>query len=129
MRFSRSPGIQRFGSQGFFLLLALQFSTVLSAPSPAPIGTANLVLGDVTATDPSGATVSLKRGSPLYKGYSIVTGDRSFLRAEMLDGTRFTLGKNASASLTEFEFNETARTGKFAATLAVGGFHFKSGKI
>ena len=129
MRFSRSPGIQRFGSQVLFLLLALQFSAVLSAPSPEPIGTAKLVLGNVTATDPSGRTVTIKRGSPLYKGYSIVTGSRSFIRAEMLDGTRFTLGKNASASLTEFEFNESARTGKFAATVLRGGFEYESGKI
>ncbi|MCH8258202.1 MAG: FecR domain-containing protein [Proteobacteria bacterium] len=111
------------------MLLALQFSAVLSAPSPEPIGTAKLVLGNVTATDPSGRTVTIKRGSPLYKGYSIVTGSRSFIRAEMLDGTRFTLGKNASASLTEFEFNESARTGKFAATVLRGGFEYESGKI
>ncbi|MCZ6502618.1 MAG: hypothetical protein O6945_08895 [Gammaproteobacteria bacterium] len=129
MQFSKSLRLQRFGSLFFCLLLALQFNNTMAAQSSEPIGTAKLALGRVTATDLSGVTVSIKRGSPLYQGYTITTGGRSFLRAEMLDGTRFTLGKNATASLTGFQFDEAARTGTFAANVVQGGFEYVSGKI
>ena len=47
----------------------------------------------------------------------------------MLDGTRFHLGKNANAILSDFAYNETAKVGNFDAFVIRGGFHYKSGKI
>lgn len=92
------------------------------------IGTVKFVLGRVTATNADGERI-LGRGDPLYKGDEIRTDGRGFIRAEMLDGTKFNLGKNARATLSDFEFNEADQVGLFEATVFVGGFHYKSGRI
>ncbi|MBT4159841.1 MAG: hypothetical protein HOE54_00945, partial [Gammaproteobacteria bacterium] len=97
------------------------------------IGEVSLVLGRVTVSrlDENGEKieVALKRGDELYEGDEINTGGRSFIKAKMLDGTKFHLGKNARATLNEFEYDESAKVGKFEATVFTGGFHYKSGKI
>ena len=97
------------------------------------IGKVTFAFGDVIAqrTSEGGQVeeVTLKKGDLLYKGDVIITGDRAFVKAQMLDGTRFHLGKNGRAALTDFEFDEANEIGRFAATVTVGGFHFKSGKI
>lgn len=104
-----------------------------SANALEEIGTVTLLLGDVTvkrrAADGSIEEVKLSRGDTLYEGDEITTGNRAFVKARMLDGTRFHLGKNANATLTDFEFNESARQGNFEAFVQRGGFHYKSGKI
>ena len=93
------------------------------------IGSVKFVLGKVTATGSDGADRTLTKGSILYKGDEISTNGRGFIRANMNDGTRFHLGKNARAILNDFEFNESANVGKFEATVFLGGFHYQSGKI
>lgn len=104
-----------------------------SANALEEIGTVTLLLGEVTvkrrAADGSIEEVRLSRGDTLYEGDEITTGDRAFVKARMLDGTRFHLGKNANATLTDFEYSESARQGNFEAFVQRGGFHYKSGKI
>ena len=104
-----------------------------SANALEEIGKATLVLGDVKVkrmgADGNIEEVSLKRGDVLYEGDEITTGSGSFIKARMLDGTRFHLGKNANAVLTDFEYNESAKQGNFEAFVQRGGFHYKSGKI
>ncbi len=113
----------------FFLICLLLPLAALAAPASEPIGTLKLALGTVTGMDQDGNPVELVKGSPLYTGYALTTGARSFVRAEMLDGTRFTMGKNATASLDDFAYDESARIGRFGATVVQGGFEYVSGKI
>jgi hypothetical protein len=87
------------------------------------------LIASVVAISADGIQTKLKTGSAVYSGYTIETGSRSFARAVMIDGTNFTLGKDASASLDEFEYNVAAKIGKFAATVKRGGFEYESGKI
>ncbi len=47
----------------------------------------------------------------------------------MRDGTKFQLGQNGEAALDQYEFDEAADVGRFEATVRVGGFYYKSGKI
>ena len=93
------------------------------------IGTVSLAFGTVTAVDVNGNSRVLARNDDVYKGDDIRTGDRSFVKARMLDGTRFNLGRNARATLTDYEFDEAAGRGNFEVQVLVGGFHYKSGTI
>lgn len=104
-----------------------------SANALEEIGKVTLVLGDVRVKR-MGANgnieeLQLKRGDTLYEGDELTTGARSFIKARMLDGTRFHLGKSANAVLTDFVYNESERQGNFEAFVQRGGFHYKSGKI
>ncbi|MCB1693829.1 MAG: hypothetical protein KDI19_13765, partial [Pseudomonadales bacterium] len=98
------------------------------APGLVVIGHVKLAIGTVTAKN-GDETRTLKRGDPIYKGDDIRTGDRSFIKAEMDEGTKFQLGKNAHATVDDFSFQESTGQGHFAATVIVGGFHYQSGKI
>ncbi|MDK1024803.1 MAG: FecR domain-containing protein, partial [Gammaproteobacteria bacterium] len=100
-----------------------------SAIGAIAIGTVKFVLGKVTATGSDGVERTLHKGDFLYKGDEIKTDGRGFIKVTMTDGTRFHLGKNSRAILNDFEFNESAGVGKFEATVLLGGFHYKSGKI
>ncbi|MBD3648673.1 MAG: FecR domain-containing protein, partial [Pseudomonadales bacterium] len=93
------------------------------------IGTVRFASGDVEVTDRNGDIRTVGRGDPVYKGDRIETGDRSFIRIRMDDGTRFNLGKNAVATLDDFQYDEASKTGTFEAMVRVGGFHYKSGAI
>ena len=104
-----------------------------SANALEKIGEVTIALGDVKVrrmgADGQIEEVSLKRGDALYKGDEIITGGRAYVKAKMLDGTRFNLGKNARASLDDYQYNEASQVGKFEATVLKGGFHYKSGKL
>ena len=104
-----------------------------SANAMEKIGEVSVALGSVTVkrmgADGQIEELPLKRGDDLFEGDEITTGERSFVKAKMLDGTRFHLGKSANATLDNFAFDEAAKLGSFEATVLRGGFHYKSGKI
>lgn len=104
-----------------------------SANAMEKIGEVSIALGTVTVkrmgADGQIEELPLKRGDDLFEGDEITTGTRSFVKAKMLDGTRFHLGKSANATLDNFAFDEAAKLGSFEATVLRGGFHYKSGKI
>ena len=102
------------------------------APSGAAlveIGSVKLVVGSVTVRHADGSQETIKKGAVLYQGDVLVTGAGSFIKAEMRDGTKFQLGQNGEAALDKYEFDEAADVGRFEATVRVGGFYYKSGKI
>ncbi len=109
----------------------IQFAGPASSPALAvKIGTVTIAIGDVRVRHADGTEEKLSRGDDLYKGDVILTGSgRAFVKAKMLDGTRFHLGRDGEAVLDDFEFDEAARVGHFEAFVRVGGFHYKSGKI
>lgn len=92
------------------ILLALLFICLVSfaAPQGPVIGKVTLLLGSVSGVDQDGDTFDVSRGSDLYAGYTLDTSARSFVRAEMIDGTRLTLSQNSSATLESFSYNEAA---------------------
>ena len=94
-----------------------------------PIGTVSLLAGTATVRRADGSTEALSRGDPIYRGDVLLTGDGSFVKIRFTDGTTFQLGKNGEAALDDFEFNEAANIGNFEASIRVGGFYYKSGKI
>ena len=104
-----------------------------SANALVEVGKVTLAIGKVTVkrmgADGQIEELDVKRGDTLYKGDELVTEGRGFVKARMLDGTRFHLGKNANAILSDYSFDETAETGNFEAYVIRGGFHYKSGKI
>ena len=104
------------------------FAGPASATAPVVIGTVKLKLGDVEV-ERDGEWIKLNRGDELLLGDQIKTGTRGFIRADMLDGTRFTLGKNGRAQLTEFVYEPEADKGSFGAMVLAGGFKYKSGLI
>ncbi len=93
------------------------------------IGSVKLVVGTVSVRRADGSQEAVKKGAVLYEGDVLVTGSGSFVKAEMRDGTKFQLGQNGEASLDKYEFDEGADVGRFEATVRVGGFYYKSGKI
>lgn len=102
------------------------------APSGAAlteIGTITLVVGTVTVRHADGTQDTLSKGDILYKGDVILTAAGSFVKAEMLDGTRFHLGQSGEVAFDDFIFDEAVGEGQFDATIRVGGFYYKSGDI
>jgi len=93
------------------------------------IGTVSLVAGTATVRRADGSTAPLSKGDPIFKGDVLLTGDGSFVKVRFIDGTTFQLGKNGEAALDNFEFNEAASQGLFEASVRIGGFYYKSGKI
>ena len=97
------------------------------------IGEVSLVVGKVIAKrageDGVIEEVQLSRGDKVFQGDEIVTGPNGFIKLKLLDGTRFNLGQDANAILTDFSFDEVAQTGNFGAFVNQGGFKYKSGKI
>ena len=72
------------------------------------IGKVTLVLGQLSGQDQDGDRVVVERCTDLYAGYTLDTAARSFLRAELNDGTKMTVSQNASATLDEFSFNDVS---------------------
>ena len=111
------------------VLATFGISGAFAVPNGPVIGKVSLVLGKVTGTDQDGDNFEVKRGADLHAGYTLETAVRSFIRAELNDGTRMTVSQNGSATLDEFSFDESGGTGGFNTTVRRGGFQYVSGKL
>lgn len=123
---------QKLFSRTFTAILAvlvLHSVSAFAVPTGPVVGKVSVVLGTVTGTDADGDVFQVVRGAPLHAGYSFQTGSRAFVRLEMTDGTRLTLGRNGSATIDQFSFNPAASFGEFKATVRLGGFKYRSGQI
>ena len=117
-------------------LFPRSFGSDIQFAGPAPsggalveIGSVKLVVGSVKVRHADGSEEAVTKGAVLYQGDVLITGPGSFVKAEMRDGTKFQLGQNGEAALDNFEFDEAQDVGRFEATVRVGGFYYKSGKI
>ncbi|MFT7222203.1 MAG: hypothetical protein ACI8Z1_003827, partial [Candidatus Azotimanducaceae bacterium] len=110
-------------------LLMLCATFVLAVPQGPVIGKVALMLGTVTVVDQDGDSIEVKRGSDLHAGFSLQTGPRSFVRAELNDGTKLTISQNSEATLDEFSFEPDKGTGTFNTTIKKGGFNYESGQL
>ena len=111
-----------------FILVIFSAPAVFAVPTGPIIGKVTLVLGQVSGQDQDGDTVVVERCTDLYAGYTLDTAARSFLGAELNDGTKMTVSQNGSATLDEFSFNDVGG-GQFNATVAQGGFSYESGRL
>ena len=111
------------------VLATFSISGAFAVPTGPAIGKVSLVLGKVTGTDQDGDNFEVKRGADLHAGYTLDTAARSFIRAELNDGTKMTVSQNGSATLDEFSFDESRGTGSFNTTVRRGGFQYVSGKL
>jgi len=86
-----------------------------SANALEKIGEVTIALGDVKVrrmgADGQIEEVALKRGDALYKGDEIITGGRAYVKAKMLDGTRFNLGKTPAPRWTTISTTKRTRSG------------------
>ncbi len=71
------------------------------------IGTVKVKIGDVDV-ERGGQRIDLQRGDEVMQGDRIITGARGFVRIEMNDGTKFTLGRNGDATLDTFHYDKAA---------------------
>ncbi|MEE2914276.1 MAG: Ig-like domain-containing protein [Pseudomonadota bacterium] len=80
-----------------------------------------------------GTRYKLAKGSDIFEGDKIIVDGIGYFRAQMIDGTRFSLGKLAQAVLSAYDFDESeqdsSRPATFEATVLRGGFQYKSGSI
>ena len=80
-----------------------------------------------------GTRYKLAKGSDVFEGDKIIVDGIGYFRAQMIDGTRFSLGKLAQAVLSAYDFDESeedsSRPATFEATVLRGGFQYKSGSI
>jgi hypothetical protein len=90
------------------VLATFSISGVFAVPNGPVIGQVTLVLGQVSGRDQDGDTFVVERGADLYAGYTLDTAARSFIRAELNDGTKMTVSQNGSATLDEFSFNDVS---------------------
>jgi len=73
-----------------------------------------------------GLRVTLSRGSAVYPGDRIETGNRSFLSIVFEDGTRFSLGEKSSLKINDVDSSDK---GIFSASILGGAFRFVTGLI
>ncbi len=100
-----------------------------AVPQGPVVGKIALVLGTVTAVDQDGDPFEVVRGGDLYAGITFTTGPRAFIRADMLDGTRMTLGRNGTMTIEGFRYDPAVAIGEFRANVRLGGFRYVSGEI
>ncbi len=104
-------------------------SYAYALPSGPVVGQTTVLLGDVSAVDQDGDAFSLSRGGDVYAGITLTTGDRSFVKVIMEDGTKLSLGEDGEATISEFTYDPAARIGSFAASVARGASVYASGEI
>ena len=125
--FSTPPNLMISGGAGYnpemvLAKLHLSRNTQFAGPGDGigigeEIGEVSLAVGKVIAkrAGPDGVIeeVELSRGDKVFEGDELVTGPNGFVKLKLLDGTRFNLGQDANAILTDFSFDEVAQTGNF----------------
>jgi hypothetical protein len=97
----------------------------LSAPVIADQGKVTLLKGSASRVA-GGLRVAMKQGGPVFPGDRIETGKKSFITIQFDDGTRFSLGEQATLQITAVD---SERDGIFSASVLRGAFRFVTGLI
>lgn len=102
-----------------------------SAESPfQPAGRVAFVRGQAAASGGGKAARALDRGSPVYAGETIDTGQQSFAVIALRDGGRVTLRPNTRFQIEQFLFKEgAAEQGNVVMRLFSGGMRAVTGLI
>ncbi|MCG8333363.1 MAG: FecR domain-containing protein [Proteobacteria bacterium] len=104
-------------------------STVFAyADSLVEAGLVKAMSGKASAVN-QGESRNLKKGSKLYSGDRIFTGNKTRLKIEMQDGAGLTLGNNTDFLIEEFRYNTNTGAGVSLYRFARGFFRAVSGKL
>ncbi|MBC8129463.1 MAG: FecR domain-containing protein [Rhizobiaceae bacterium] len=112
------------------LLAAVFVGAGLAFPAAAAaqtIGSVDKVQATVTAKRDNGSA-RLRTRSPVKFQDKLVSGEKARLEATLKDGTKLTLGENASLSIDEFVYKPGEEGNKLALNVN-GAFLFVGGKI
>ena len=103
--------------------------TALPALAAAPtVGSVDKVQASVKAEHAAGGVTALKPQTPVIFKDKLVSGDASRMEATLKDGTKLTLGSNATLSVDEFVYNPGQEGNRLALNVN-GAFLFVGGKI
>lgn len=116
------------------LVLAVLMAAALAGPGWAAgeIGRIKTTTGAVSIFpngNPKATPAAAKAGLLLKKGDLIKTGKDGNVGITFLDNSRFAVGPNTTLSLTEFEFDQTTRRGRFETRVDKGTVAVVSGLI
>jgi len=119
---------KKYSYAGWLLLVAL---LTASAPLRAQQAAGEVIVlrGSASAVSVTGATRSLERGAGVFQGDRIDTADGAVIAMEFTDGSTFQLGENASMSVDNYAFGQSAESDGFASSIFKGAFRFVSGLI
>lgn len=109
-----------------FTLAALPV-TVSSAASASAAGRVVAVWGNSHALAPDGTRRTLRRGSELFPGETLVTGDNGTLQIRLQDQGVLTLQARTEVRVHEFSTADSGRRGAGRLELVRGGFRTISG--
>ena len=109
------------------LLLWLIFADGGIARADDPIGTVTRVEGQAHALI-GGSTVTLVVGATIFMNEKLTTGSKTRLELTFADGTKLTVGDNASVTVDRFLYKPRGLGNAFDAVVT-GPFRFISGKL
>lgn len=103
-----------------------------AAPEPKhgdPIGRAETVAGEATASHADGTKATLSQGALIYQGDVIQTGSDGKVSILFADSSTFALGSDGEMVMDELVYDPKSHQGHSLATVAKGVFVFVSGEI
>ena len=113
--------LKAFAAAGFAALL-------LSGPA-APIGNVIAVRNIAAVQTPPGAAAAAKVKAPVHSGDVVATGANSAVRAQLADGTFFSLGANGRMTIDKFVYDPSSGKGALVASFSKGALRFVGGKL
>ncbi len=99
----------------------------LTAPV-APVGTVIAVRHSAAIVTPPDPAITARPGTPIHTGDLVTTGADSAVRAQFADGTLFSLGANARATIDGFAYDAAKPASSVSLSFLRGAFRFVSGK-
>jgi hypothetical protein len=99
------------------------------AEEEAAVGAVNDIVNYAWGTPPGEPREEMEHEDPAYMQELVETGDESALLIVFSDGSKLTLGENASAVIDEFVYDPAAKIGNQAIKLTKGAFRYVSGAL
>lgn len=109
------------------LALAIGFSAPAEAAGPS-VGMVTKVDNDGSVVT-DGSAVTAKVGTVVHMADTIQTGADSRLEVTFRDGTKVTLGENASIVIDKYAFNPDEGVGEASLNVTEGAFRFVTGRM
>ena len=114
-----------FSALAVAAIAALAATPTLASPT---VGSVDKVQASVTAEHDGGGVSTLRPASKVQFKDKLVSGPESRMEATLKDGTKLTLGANATLSVDEFVYNPGQEGNRLALDVN-GAFLFVGGKI
>ncbi len=106
-----------------------QYAQVTGGQFGEPIGQVETLSGTASAQRPSGLTVELEVGAPVFKGDVVSAGDGATVGITFLDKTVFTISDGATMVLNEMVYNPEGSSNSMLFNLIGGTAAFVAGAV